>query len=172
MATGLRYDGTRLLFALFLATALYFFAIPAAWPPPAVSVDIPEILKAGEDLTVRLTVKAWHPNFRVRQVSLTVDGIGSTAYSSKKLFVPVNLLEVERTTEWSVGFGERSTWPRKRRFQLKVPTGKMYRSGTLGQGLLSGTIDVTVDYTRVTPRAGYPALKSERSLPYTLRIGS
>lgn len=172
MATPLRYDSTRLLIAFFVAIVLYFFAMPAAWPPPVVSVDIPEVLDPGEDLTVRVTVKAWHPNFRVRQVSLTVDEIGSTAYVSKKLFVPLNLHEAERTTEWSVGFGDRSTWPRKRRFELTAPTGKMYRNGTLRQGLLSGTIDVTVDYTRVTPRTGYPALHSERSLPYSLRIGS
>lgn len=172
MAKRLRYDSTRILFALFVASALYFFAIPAAWPPPVVSVDIPEVLAPGEDLAVRVTVKAWHPNFRVRQISFAVDEIGSTAYGSEKLFVPLNLYEAERTAEWSVGFGERSTWPRKRRFELTVPTGKMYRSGTLRQGVLSGKIGVTIDFTRVTLRTGYPALHSGQSLPYSLRIGS
>lgn len=172
MATRLRYDNTRLLAAVFLVIALYFFAIPVVWPPPKVSVDLPEVLPPGEDLRVHMTVRAWHPNFRVRQVSFSVDGIASSAYQSRKLFVPLNLHEEERITDWSVGFAQRSTWPRKKTFELTVPTGKMYQSGALRQGVLSGKIDVTVDYTRVTFSTGYPGLHVKRSLPYSLKVGS
>lgn len=172
MVSPLRYDNTRLFFVIFLAIALYFFAIPVVWPPPRISVELPEVLQPGEDLTVRMTVRAWHPNFRVRQVSFSIDGIGSSAYASRKLYVPLNLHERERTTDWTVGFAERTTWPRKRSFVLTVPAGRMFRSGTLREGVLSGGLGATVDYTRVTFSTGYPALHVERSIPYSLRIGS
>ena len=171
MGTGLKYDSTRLIVVIFISVVVYYIALPSLWPAPKISVEVPERLSAGQDLAVTVTARAWHPNFRIRQVSFSIDGIASTGYASRKLFVPVTIYEDRGALEWSVGLGERSSWPRKRIHDLSVPTARLFRSGVLRQGTLTGSIDVEVEYTRVTVRSGYPKLTARRSVPFTLSLG-
>lgn len=170
MAAALRYGGGRpIIFTLFLGL-LYFIILPGNWPEPSVEASVPPAVTLGEDVMVDVTVKAWHPNFQVRQISFSVRNVSSTALVyGKRPFVPVNLLEEEKTDRWQVGFARRATWPRSKSFQLTVPLRKLTLEKKLREGTLHGTIDVLVDHTRVT-LSGYPPLMTSYSIPYSLVV--
>ena len=132
---------------------------------------VPSAVPLGEDVTIDVSVKAWHPNWRVRQISFSVRNVSSTALVyGEKPFVPVNLLEREKTDRWQVGFGKRATWPRSRSFQLAVPLRNLALERQLRPGTLHGSIDVVVDHTRVTT-SGYPPLTTTSRIPYSLAVG-
>lgn len=171
MAARLRYDSTRLLFGGVFTLVLYLIVIPALWPQPQVDTELPAALPRKGELPVTVTVKAWHPNFSVRQVSFSVDMVSSTALRSRRPFVPVNIYESEHVTRWPIGFRNRLSWPNRRTYRLKVPSEELTGQGSLSGGILEGTIDVTVDYTKVTMKSGNPALSVKRSIPYSLRVG-
>lgn len=172
MGRRLKYESGRPFFLVLALAALYFIVLPGIWPEPAVSARVPSPVPLGEDVAVEVSVRAWHPNFRVRQISFAASNVSSTALvQGRKPFVPVNLLERDKADRWEVGFGSRTTWPRSRSFTLTVPLGKLARKKELGVGELSGTIDVVVDHTRVTMSSGYPSLTSRYRVPYSLVVG-
>jgi len=171
MAAALRYGGTRPIIFTLVLGVLYFILLPGIWPEPKVEASVPPAMTLGEDVRVDVNVKAWHPNFQVRQVSFSVRNVSSTALVyGKKPFVPVNLLEEEKTGRWQVGFVRRATWPRSRSFRLTVPLRKLALARQLREGTLQGSIDVVVDHTRVTT-SGYPPLTTSYRVPYSLAVG-
>jgi hypothetical protein len=171
MAAALRYGGGRPIFFTLVLAVLYLVVLPGNWPEPSVETAVPSAGTLGEDLTIDVTARAWHPNFQVRQISFSVRNVSSTALVyGKKPFVPVNLVEREKTDRWQVGFGKRATWPRSRSFRLTVPLRKLALERQLRAGVLQGSIDVVVDHTRVTT-SGYPPLTSSYRIPYSLTIG-
>jgi len=171
MGRRLKYDSTRLFFASLVFFGLYAVVLPGNWPPPRVETEHAAAVPWGQDLPLEVTVKAWHPNFSVRQVSFAVNNVNSSALVSGKTFVPLNLYGVKMVKEWEVGFVKRMTWPRKATLALEVPLERLRREGILGRGELHGTFDVILDYTKVTMNSGYPPLSIRRSLPYSVRVG-
>lgn len=167
----LKYDNTRLFIGSVLTLIVYLIVIPALWPQPRVDTELPSALSRDAALPVTVTVKTWHPNFSVRQVSFSVDMVSSTALRIRGPFVPVNIYENERVTSWAVGFGNRLSWPRRRTYRLEVPYEEFTSQGSLRGGTLEGTIDVTIDYTKVTMKSGSPSLSVKRSIPYSLQVG-
>ena len=171
MAGALRYGSGRPIFFTLVLAVLYLIVLPGNWPEPSVEAAVPSAAILGEDVMIVVSVRAWHPNFRVRQISLSVRNVSSTALVyGKKPFVPVNLLEREKTDRWQVGFGRRATWPRSRSFRLSVPLKKLALDKQLQAGTLHGSIDVVVDHTRVTT-SGYPPLTTSYRVPYSLAVG-
>jgi hypothetical protein len=170
MGTRLRYDSTRLVFFALALAVLYFVVLPGSWPEPQVAVNVPALATFGEDLQIEVTVKAWHGNFLLRQVSFSVSSTASSALVTRGPFVPANLYDREKTGQWSVGFVARATWPRSRRFRFSIPLKQLALDAAVTTGELHGTIDAVVDYTKVTMGSGYPALTVRRSLPYAVEI--
>jgi hypothetical protein len=170
MGTRLKYDSTRLILFTLALAVLYFAVLPGNWPEPRVEVNVPALATLGEDLRVDVTVKAWHGNFSLRQVSFSVSSTASPALVPRRSFVPVNIYDREKKWQWSVGFAARATWPRARTFRLGIPLKQLALDGTVTTGELHGTIDVVVDYTKVTMRSGYPALTVRRNIPYAVEI--
>jgi hypothetical protein len=170
MGARLRYDSTRLVVFVIALAALYFVVLPATWSEPRVVVNVPTLATLGEDLQGDITVKAWHGNFSLRQVSFSVNSTASSALVARRPFVPVNLLNREKAGQWSVGFAARATWPRARNFRFSIPLKQLTLDGAVTTGELQGTIDAVVDYTKVTMSSGYPALTVRRSLPYAVEV--
>jgi hypothetical protein len=167
----LKYDNTRLFFGSLIFFGLYAVVLPGNWPSPRVETEHAAAVPRGQDLPLKVTVKAWHPNFSVRQVSFAVNNVNSSALAPGKTFVPLNLYSGKVVKEWKVGFRNRMTWPRKTTLDLQVPLGRLTTEGTLGRGELQGTFDVTLDYTKVTMKSGYPPLSVRRRIPYSVRLG-
>ena len=171
MGKGLKYDSTRLIFFIVALAAVYLVVLPGNWPEPRITADVPDAATLAQDLQIEVTVKAWHGNFSLRQVSFAVSSAGSTALTSGLPFVPVNIYDRPKTKSWSVGLAARATWPRTRRFRLTVPLRQLALDSVVTAGELRGTVDAVVDHTRVTMSAGYPALTLTRRLPYEVEIG-
>jgi hypothetical protein len=171
MGGRLKYDNTRLFFASLFFFGLYAVVLPGNWPTPRVEVEHAASVPRAQDLPLEVTVKAWHPNFSVRQVSFAVNNVNSSALAPGKTLVPLNLYSEKKVKEWEVGFRKRMTWPRKTTLRLEVPLERLTREGTLGRGELQGTFDVTLDYTKVTMKSGYPPLSVRRQIPYSIRLG-
>jgi hypothetical protein len=170
MAAALRYGGGRPIIITLVLGVLYFIILPGSWPEPSVEATVPAEVTLGEDVSVEVTVGAWHPNFKVRQISFSVRNVSSTALVfGKRPFVPVNLLEEEKKGRWQVGFARRATWPRSNSFRLAVPLRTLALERQLREGTLHGTIDVVVDHTRVTT-SGYPPLTTRYQVPYDLAV--
>jgi len=171
MGSGLKHGSLRPLFIVLALAAVYVVVLPGNWPKPEAEVDVPPVATLGEDMEVEVAVRAWHANFRVRQISFSVGTVNSTALVSRKRpFIPVNLLEREKVDQWSVGFAKRGTWPRSRVFRLTVPLKELLYDGLLQEGELQGSINVIVDHTKVTMREGYPPLTGRYTLPYSVAL--
>ena len=170
MGASLKYDGTKTLIVGLLLVAIYFLGLPNFWPEPSATADFPADLSIGSDLPLTVTVKAWHPNISVRQVSFAVDNVQSTALLSSKAVVPLNVHDRDRVTTWDVGVADRMSRPTKKTFSLTVPLAAMSRSRGFRIGELRGTIDVVIDHTKVTSQADYPALTAKRSLPFEIKL--
>jgi hypothetical protein len=172
MGRRLKYESGRPFFAVLVLAALYFLVLPGLWPEPSVDAKVSSRVALGADVEAEVTVRAWHPNFRVRQISFFASNVTSTALmKGKKPFVPINLLEREKTDQWHVGFGSRMSWPRSRSFRLAVPLRDLTLKSELKPGELHGTIDVVVDHTKVTVTSGYPSRTSRYKVPYSIVVG-
>lgn len=170
MGSSLKYDGTRTLIAGLFLAAIYFLGLPNFWPEPSATAEFPADLSIGSDLPLTVTVKAWHPNISVRQVSFAVDDMNSTALVSNKAHVPLNVHDRDRVTAWNVGLADRMSRPTKKTLPLAVPLAAMAKKRGFRMGELRGTIDVVIDYTEVSSRADYPALSVKRRIPFEIKL--
>jgi hypothetical protein len=170
LGASLKYDGTRTLIVGALLAAVYFLGLPNFWPEPTATADLAADLSIGSDLPLTVTVKAWHPNISVRQVSFAVDNLQSTALLSRKADVPLNVHDRDRDTSWNVGLTKRMSRPTTKTLSLTVPLAEMARKRGFRMGELRGTIDVVIDYTKVSSQADYPALTAKHSIPFEIKL--
>lgn len=170
MGVGLKYDSTKFLVVLAVAALLYFLLLPSFWPRPSGGVDLPSRITYGSDLPVTVKVRCWHPNFSVRRIRLSINNVNSPALTDNRPLLPFNLMNREAKTDWTVGLAERLTFPRSSTFDLTAPLTDLSRRGKLRAGVLRGTVDIDVDYTEVSRKAGYPALSTLIQLPWEVEI--
>jgi hypothetical protein len=155
---------------VFLAAAVYFLGVPNFWPEPTSTAEFSADLSIGSDLPLTVTVKAWHPNFSVRQVSFAVDNVQSSALLSSKALVPLNVYDRDRVSTWNVGLADRMSRPTSKTLSLSVPLAAMAKKRGFRMGELRGSIDIVIDYTRISSRADYPALTAKRSIPFAVKL--
>lgn len=170
MGSRLKYDSTRLLFIGFILIVAYCVVLPGRWPRPMASVEMPQEAALGTDIPLKVSVSAWHPNFSIRQVSISMDSVKSTALSVSRPVLPVNIVNHKPPVSWSVDFGGRLSYPRKVVLDLVIPLAKISKDLRLKPGDLLGSVHVVVDHTRITIDGTYPALSSEPAIPYTLHL--
>ena len=170
MGGTLKYEGTRLLIFLFLLAVLYFVGLPNFWGEPTAVLDIPDTASSGEDIPITVTAKAWNENYSVRQISISINTLSSSAVASSGPLVPLNLLDRPAVRSWSVSFRKRLTMPVRRTFDLALPVKKLSRQVDLRAGEITGTVDVDIDYTVVTMKADYPPLSVRQRLPFQVQV--
>ena len=144
------------------------------WPAPQVTASIPDTVPLSEDLQIPIVVKAWHSNVQVGQIRFYVDYQASTAKGSKGLFDPAVLFEAAPPA--APGFFARNilTRPWSKRLEVTVPLRDFAQQELLGQGLLVGKLDVTLNCAVVGKRSvGAPrgrTIPVMRSVPFQINV--
>jgi hypothetical protein len=164
------------IIAVLAALGIYLVVLPLFWPAPEVAASIPDTVSLSEDLQIPIVVKAWHSNVRLGQVRFYVDHSASTAKGPKGLFDPAVLLEAAPPPP--MGFFARNilTRPWSKRFEVTVPLRDFAQQELLGQGLLVGKLDVTLNCPVVTlgkRAAGTPrgrTIPVMRSVPFQITV--
>lgn len=128
------------------AACIYFLILPIAWPQPQVTARIPDSARITGDLSVEISIFAWHRNFDVQQVRFYVDDWASSAKGEKGLFNPMPVLEREAKRFPSFLSRNPFTWPSEQRITVSVPLGDLAEKQLVGPGILEGKIDVTFTY--------------------------
>jgi len=132
----------------------YLLILPLFWPAPKVTASMPEVVSLREDPEIPIVVKAWHSNIQVVQVRFYVDYHASTAKGAKGLLNPAVLYEESPSTLRGILGRNILTRPCRKRLAVTVPLGDFARQELLGEGLLVGKLDVTVNYAMAGMRHG------------------
>jgi hypothetical protein len=128
-----------------LVAIVYFGMMPAFWPEPQATMQMPEAAVLGEDVALQVTVTAWHSNYRVTRVNFTPDPLRSTAIMEQVVFYPISLRDVAPRSHWPAWNINRITWPRRKRYAFTVPLSQRWREGILQAGVLRGMLQITVE---------------------------
>ncbi len=153
----------------------YFEILPAFWPSPKATVELPHELPYDEDLAIRIKVFAWHKNVRIRQVRFYVDYQRTTAHGPEGLFHARSLFHIGKPRHrWSFFTLNRFTWARSKKLDLTLPLTQLAQKGVVKTGVVRGTLDVSI----ATPRygwllalwVGYPTIERTQHIPFTLHL--
>lgn len=153
---------------------LYLLILPAFWPRPRLTIEMPSEEALREDLPISVSVNAWHSNFSVAQVRFLPDPANSTAFVKGKELYILELQEGNPRSLWKGWQINRITWPRSRRYQFRVPVQKLSADGTLKTGELKGNIAVQVAYAapHIGRRSGSSSHSRQvsNSIPMAVRL--
>lgn len=124
-------------------------------PPPRVKIEMPSEGTLTQDLTVTVSVNAWHSNFDISEVRVLPDPSNSTASIYGKMPVILELKEGKSRSAWLGWQVNRITWPRSKQYKFTVPVKEMASEGILKTGELRGNIAVTVVHARPNTHRKY-----------------
>jgi hypothetical protein len=166
----------RLAGVLLTVFLLYWGLLPWFWPEPKLSVEMPAQATLDADVPIRITLRAWHPNFKFMSVRFYVDHTRTDAEGPDGLFYPQMLYQSgEPTGRWPVRSVNRFSWPRQRTLEVSLPLKELAAQGLAGPGTIHGKIDVTINYPDVIQRyasafGGYSARTRTLSEPFQLEV--
>lgn len=157
-----------------LIVVFYLLLLPAFWPAPRVTIEIPSEGALSEDLPISVRVNAWHSNFSVAEVRFLPDPDNSTAFVPGKVLYILELQEGNPRTIWLGWQINRITWPRSKQHQFSVPMQKLSADGMLKTGELRGNVAVHVAYAspHIGKRYGSASRLSEvsSSIPFAVQL--
>ncbi len=157
--------------------SLYLGILPKFfWSVPTVFVEIPKTQPLHEDLSLDLTVSAWHSNFDIHNVRFYVDPVQTSANAEGKPLLATTLYNDGKSPR-SMGYGavSRVTWPHDKKLHLTVPLKRWANEQRTQAGQLVGKLDVEVRYPQMHGRinrwfGGYSSARKRMSIPFSIRL--
>ena len=155
---------------------LYLGIIPTYfWPVPTVQIEIPKGQPLQQDLSLDLTVSAWHENFSIHNVRFYIDPSTTSAHADGKPLLATTLYnDGKPPTSISFGGVSRITWPHDEKLSLTVPLQQWAKEQRTKPGLLVGKLDIEISYPQMHGRLnfwlGYSSVRKRISVPFSIRL--